>query len=120
MSEKERVDPRERKKLPPIGTPERDEIIRNRGYLLQHERGRVDPLRVFSRDRRRVPAERAQAKPRSEQAVRRPLPSAELNATDSAIELAAAHEIDLSGVTGSGAGGRITKKDVERLIPDEN
>jgi len=40
----------------------------------------------------------------------------EVNATATAIELAEQHGIDLSTIEGSGAGGRITKKDVTNLI----
>lgn len=38
------------------------------------------------------------------------------NATDDAIELAAAHELSLADVPGTGAAGRITKRDVEQHI----
>jgi pyruvate/2-oxoglutarate dehydrogenase complex dihydrolipoamide acyltransferase (E2) component len=38
---------------------------------------------------------------------------AEPNATDTAVKLAAEHELDLAGVAGSGVDGRITKADVE-------
>src|SRR4051812_31652459 len=41
---------------------------------------------------------------------------AEDEATDSAVELAEANGVDLSTVTGSGAGGRITKGDVEAVL----
>ncbi len=39
----------------------------------------------------------------------------DINATESALALAAAYDIDLSGVAGSGKGGRILKSDVEAL-----
>lgn len=39
-----------------------------------------------------------------------------VNATQSAIELADEHGIDLSAITGTGAGGKITKGDVENAI----
>ena len=38
------------------------------------------------------------------------------DATDSAVELAREHDIDLSTVTGTGASGRITKKDVQSAV----
>lgn len=41
-----------------------------------------------------------------------------INATEAAVELAAAHDLDLSGVIGTGAGGRITKDDVEILLAE--
>ncbi len=37
----------------------------------------------------------------------------DLNATQGAVEAAAEHGVDISTVTGTGAGGRITKADVE-------
>jgi pyruvate/2-oxoglutarate dehydrogenase complex dihydrolipoamide acyltransferase (E2) component len=43
---------------------------------------------------------------------------AEVDATDSAKELAAEHEVDLSEVKGTGKDGRITKPDVEAALPD--
>lgn len=45
---------------------------------------------------------------------------AEDDATESAVELAEANGLDLSTVEGSGAGGRITKGDVEAALNDEN
>lgn len=39
-----------------------------------------------------------------------------VNATDSALKLASQNGVNLSEVTGSGSGGRITKSDVEALI----
>ena len=41
------------------------------------------------------------------------------NATNGAIELAKAEEVDLSLVTGSGEGGRIDKADVQKYIDDK-
>lgn len=41
---------------------------------------------------------------------------AEPEATDSAVALAHEHNVPLTAVTGSGAGGRITKEDVERHL----
>src|SRR5690606_2747291 len=43
----------------------------------------------------------------------------EVDATDEARALAEAHGIDLSTVQGTGANGRILKKDVEAAIPSE-
>ena len=40
----------------------------------------------------------------------------EINATDSALALAAAHNLDLGSITGTGTGGRIIKRDVEALL----
>ena len=40
----------------------------------------------------------------------------EIDATDAAIKLAKENGINLAGVTGSGAGGRILKSDIERLV----
>ncbi len=42
--------------------------------------------------------------------------TAELNATESAVKLAAEHGIDLATVTGTGADGKITQPDVQKLI----
>lgn len=42
--------------------------------------------------------------------------SMEIDITDSARELAEEHGIDLSGITGSGSGGRIIKRDVDEYI----
>jgi len=39
-----------------------------------------------------------------------------VNATDSAIQLAAEHGIDLAGVVGTGKGGRVIMNDVIKLI----
>lgn len=39
-----------------------------------------------------------------------------IDATDSALELAAENDLDLSGVKGSGVDGRIIKKDVEAML----
>lgn len=64
-------------------------------------------------------AERAQRRPVAERAVATPVvtrPQVEVDATDAARSLADEHDIDLSRVAGSGAGGRITKGDVEALI----
>lgn len=38
------------------------------------------------------------------------------DATEAAIKLAEEHDIDLAGVSGSGADGRILKSDIEKLI----
>lgn len=46
--------------------------------------------------------------------------SQDVDATDSASELAAAHGVDLSAVTGSGSGGRVTKADVEDYLEAED
>lgn len=43
----------------------------------------------------------------------------EVNATKSAIELAAEYGLDLAGIYGTGAGGRIVKGDVERIVFEE-
>ena len=43
-------------------------------------------------------------------------PGEVFNATDAAVALADKHGINLAGVTGSGAGGRILKSDIERLV----
>jgi pyruvate dehydrogenase E2 component (dihydrolipoamide acetyltransferase) len=40
----------------------------------------------------------------------------DIDATEAAVEFAVEHGIDLAGVTGSGAGGRITKGDVEAVV----
>jgi pyruvate/2-oxoglutarate dehydrogenase complex dihydrolipoamide acyltransferase (E2) component len=42
----------------------------------------------------------------------------EVDATDSAIDLALASGIDLSSIKGSGAGGRILKSDVEAALDE--
>ena len=42
-----------------------------------------------------------------------------LNATPDAIELAEANNLDLSTITGTGAAGRVTKRDVEKHIEQE-
>ena len=42
--------------------------------------------------------------------------SGDLDVTDAAIKLAEEHGIDLADVSGSGAGGRILKSDIEKLI----
>jgi pyruvate/2-oxoglutarate dehydrogenase complex dihydrolipoamide acyltransferase (E2) component len=39
-----------------------------------------------------------------------------VNATDDAIELASKEGVDLSLISGSGASGRITKRDIEREL----
>ena len=44
----------------------------------------------------------------------------ELDATDSAVALAAELGVDLADVEGSGKDGRITKADVEALVPTED
>ena len=44
--------------------------------------------------------------------------AAEVDVTEAARKLAEEHGIDLGGITGSGAGGRILKGDVERAIRD--
>lgn len=43
-----------------------------------------------------------------------------LNATDDAIELAQANSLELSQVRGTGASGRITKRDVEKHLESLN
>ncbi len=43
-----------------------------------------------------------------------------LRATQSAVDAAELHGVDLSKVTGTGEGGRITKLDVIRFVEDEN
>lgn len=43
----------------------------------------------------------------------------DIDATDSAIELARENNIDLSGVEGSGENGRILKRDVSALVGEE-
>jgi pyruvate/2-oxoglutarate dehydrogenase complex dihydrolipoamide acyltransferase (E2) component len=45
-------------------------------------------------------------------------PEEPAEATDAAKALAAENNIDLSTVTGTGAGGRITQDDVRLLLPD--
>lgn len=42
-----------------------------------------------------------------------------INATDSALETAAAHGVDISDVQGTGAKGRVTKQDVEDHLEDD-
>jgi pyruvate dehydrogenase E2 component (dihydrolipoamide acetyltransferase) len=61
------------------------------------------------------PVESAHGEP-VESAQEAELVVAEIDATDSAKALAAQHDIDLVNVTGTGAGGRITKSDVEALL----
>jgi pyruvate/2-oxoglutarate dehydrogenase complex dihydrolipoamide acyltransferase (E2) component len=39
-----------------------------------------------------------------------------MNATEAAVQLAAEHELDLAGVVGTGADGRITKGDVAAAL----
>lgn len=48
--------------------------------------------------------------------VEEPAPT-EPNATDAAKALAATYDIDLSTLTGTGAGGQIVKDDVEAYVP---
>jgi pyruvate dehydrogenase E2 component (dihydrolipoamide acetyltransferase) len=43
----------------------------------------------------------------------------EVDATDSARELAEEHGIDLNGIDGSGEDGRVLKSDVEAALEDE-
>ena len=43
-------------------------------------------------------------------------PAAEVNATEAAVELANAHDIDLADVEGSGEDGRILVGDVEDIL----
>src|SRR5690606_13335098 len=45
-----------------------------------------------------------------------PEPAGEVDATGAARELAAEHGLDLSTVTGTGAGGRVLKSDVEKVL----
>ena len=45
-----------------------------------------------------------------------PTAAPEINITDAARKLAEEHGIDLAGLEGSGAGGRILKGDVEKAI----
>lgn len=65
------------------------------------------PERHFDTSRSTLPAEKAQLVPESEKAVLKP------DATDSAIKFAADSGIDLTSVSGTGAGGRITLGDVK-------
>jgi pyruvate/2-oxoglutarate dehydrogenase complex dihydrolipoamide acyltransferase (E2) component len=46
-------------------------------------------------------------------------PADDVNATQGAVDLAAAEGVDLAQVTGTGDGGRITKADVEAHIADQ-
>ena len=50
------------------------------------------------------------------QATPEPVAKAEIDATDTAVSLAAEHGIDLATVTGTGAGGKIVLRDVKALI----
>jgi len=50
------------------------------------------------------------------QATPEPVTKAEIDATDTAVSLAAEHGIDLATVTGTGAGGKIVLRDVKALI----
>lgn len=42
--------------------------------------------------------------------------AAETLATDSALELADEHDVDVTSVKGTGAGGKVTKPDVQKVI----
>ena len=50
--------------------------------------------------------------------IQEPQPTANIDATDGALELAEANGIDLSAVEGTGANGRIVLRDVKALISD--
>jgi len=50
--------------------------------------------------------------------IQEPQPTANIDATDGAIELAEANGIDLSTVEGTGANGRIVLRDVKPLVND--
>jgi pyruvate/2-oxoglutarate dehydrogenase complex dihydrolipoamide acyltransferase (E2) component len=54
----------------------------------------------------------------SSESTNTPAPTEEINATIAAIELAEQEGIDLSNITGTGSGGRITKADVEDWIAE--
>ncbi|APH69136.1 dihydrolipoamide acetyltransferase family protein [Bacillus sp. LR_5] len=73
------------------------------------------------------PAEQKQEQPEASAAAETPAPAAENRAEEASqpnkkryspavLRLAGEHGIDLDQVTGTGAGGRITRKDIQRII----
>jgi len=82
------------------------------GQIIEAPAGEFDHLARHHYQALGGGAEKATAEPVAETATLAP----SVDATDSARKLAAARGIDLASITGSGAGGRITKGDVEAQL----